>query len=381
MHFSLFFFSSRWPDDPGDHYKLFRDSVQFADTHGFEAIWTPERHFDPFGGLFPNPAVTGAAAAMMTERVGIRAGSVVIPLQDPIRVAEEWSVVDNLSHGRVGVSFASGWNVNDFVLSPQNYTDRKTLMYDGIEVVRKLWRGEPVRRPNGAERDVDIHIYPRPVQPEIPIWLTAQSDRTCVKAGEMGTRLLTNMNHHDMDELPRKIKAYTQSLAQHGLSDRKHVTLMVHTFIGDEAAIHTTAKPAYAEYVRTHMDLQSQRAMGYGAKLNATEEEIRFIVARAVDRMIHKVGLIGTPEQCLEQARRFQQVGVDEIACLIDFGADAEAIMSSLEHVIELRRSLDASSQDPGGPGAPAAALTPAAEPSPPAAASSERSSPPGRGG
>src|SRR5213078_4517214 len=115
--------------------------ARFADRHGFAAVWTPERHFHPFGGLYPNPSVTGAAVAVATERVRIRAGSVVAPLHHPLRIAEEWSVVDNLSGGRVGISFASGWQPNDFVLAPDSYTDRKNIMLRGIEEVRRLWRG------------------------------------------------------------------------------------------------------------------------------------------------------------------------------------------------------------------------------------------------
>ena len=80
-----------------DRYRLLLEGARFADRHGFAAVWTPERHFHAFGGLYPNPAVTGAALAAITERIGIRAGSVVLPLHNPIRVAEEWSVVDNLS--------------------------------------------------------------------------------------------------------------------------------------------------------------------------------------------------------------------------------------------------------------------------------------------
>ena len=58
---------------------------------------------------------------MVTERIEIRAGSVVLPLHNPIRCAEDWSVVDNLSNGRVGLSFASGWHANDFALAPDNF--------------------------------------------------------------------------------------------------------------------------------------------------------------------------------------------------------------------------------------------------------------------
>src|SRR5262249_23660124 len=105
MDFSLFYFASAGGGESCDKYKLLIEGAKFADTHGFAAVWTPERHFHAFGGLYPNPSVTSAAIATVTENVQIRAGSVVLPLHDPLRVAEEWAVVDNLSHGRVAVSF------------------------------------------------------------------------------------------------------------------------------------------------------------------------------------------------------------------------------------------------------------------------------------
>lgn len=144
MDFGLFYFA----DDSGaleaDRYRLLLEGARFADENGFHAVWTPERHFHQFGGTYPNPSVTGAAIAATTSRVQVRAGSVVAPLHHPLRIAEEWSVVDNLSHGRAGVSFASGWHATDFALSPSTYQDRRTVMYERIEQVRALWRGEPI---------------------------------------------------------------------------------------------------------------------------------------------------------------------------------------------------------------------------------------------
>ena len=65
-----------------------------------------------------------------------------------------------------------------------------------------------------------------------------------------------------------------------------HVTLMVHTFVGDAAAIERVAKPAYAEYLLTNLDLQSERARGLGLSVDATDEDKRFIISRAMDRML-----------------------------------------------------------------------------------------------
>src|SRR5262245_52032364 len=123
MDFGVMFFAGSDRRLAADRYRLLIDAAQFADRHQFCAIWTPERHFHEFGGLFPNPSVLGAALAVVTTRIPIRAGSVIAPLHDPIRIAEEWSIVDNLSGGRVAISFGSGWNADDFVFHPDRYTD------------------------------------------------------------------------------------------------------------------------------------------------------------------------------------------------------------------------------------------------------------------
>src|SRR5919205_829536 len=97
VRFGIYFFSDDGSKNSDDKYRLLIESTKFADRHGFAAVWTPERHFQAFGGLYPNPSVLSAALAMITERTQIRAGSVALPLHHPVRVAEEWSVVDNLS--------------------------------------------------------------------------------------------------------------------------------------------------------------------------------------------------------------------------------------------------------------------------------------------
>ena len=110
VDFSLFFFSADGTAAGSEKYKLLMDAAHFADTNGFKAVWTPERHFQAFGGLYPNPSVLSAALAVSTKNVQIRAGSVVVPLHHPIRIAEEWALVDNLSNGRTGIAFATGWH-------------------------------------------------------------------------------------------------------------------------------------------------------------------------------------------------------------------------------------------------------------------------------
>ncbi len=102
LQFSLYFFGNYPAAYHEDKYRLILESARFADQHGFAAVWLPERHFHAVGGFSPNPSLLAAALARDTERIALRGGSVVLPLHHPVRVAEEWSLVDNLSHGRVG---------------------------------------------------------------------------------------------------------------------------------------------------------------------------------------------------------------------------------------------------------------------------------------
>jgi natural product biosynthesis luciferase-like monooxygenase protein len=337
MDFSLFYFASA--GEGSDKYRLLLEGAQFADTHGFAAVWTPERHFYAFGGLYPNPAVTSAALATVTKRIQIRAGSVVLPLHDPLLVAEEWAVVDNLSQGRVAVSFASGWQPNDFVIAPENYAHRKDVMLQGIETVRKLWRGEKVRRHDGNGTQIEVGILPRPIQRELPIWVTASgSPDTFRLAGELGANLLTHLLSQSFEQLAEKIALYRQAWREHGHGPGQgQVTLMLHTFLGsslEEVREHVRAP--FSNYLKSSVELWLARRPGQKIE-DFTEAELEDLVSYAFDRFFETSGLFGTPSTCQAMIARLKEIGVDEVACLIDFGVDVDAVLSSLHYLNTLR--------------------------------------------
>ncbi|TMC15076.1 MAG: amino acid adenylation domain-containing protein, partial [Chloroflexi bacterium] len=349
LEFSLFYFAN---DAVGDgtaskqRYKLLLEGAKFADTHNFTAIWTPERHFHPFGGLYPNPSITSAAVAAITQKVQIRAGSVVLPLHDPVRVAEEWAVVDNLSTGRVGLSFATGWIANDFVLAPEHYTERKKIMLEKIETVRKLWRGEAIALRNPTGHEVAVKIYPQPIQPELPVWLTSSGNaQTFRQAGEMGVNLLTHLLGQSVDELAEKIALYRQSRQLHGHEGPGHVTLMLHTFLGTEsAAVREKVRHPFCTYLSSSVELMSTLAQisGYSADLNAlTQDDMDALLAHAFDRYYETSGLMGTVSTCLPMVEQLREIGVDEIACLVDFGVDEDEVLASLHELAKLKEEVN----------------------------------------
>ncbi|MTH94602.1 LLM class flavin-dependent oxidoreductase, partial [Roseibium sp. RKSG952] len=180
---------------------------------------------------YPSPVVTSAALAARTSRISIRAGSVVLPLHHPVRVAEDWAMIDSLSNGRVGFSIASGWHARDFILMPGGHEGRKARMMEMLPVLRALWRGEAVSFSNGTE-DFSVRIRPLPVQEEIPIWLTAAGNReSFVEAGTNQLNLLTFLALTSPEALSEKIEAYVSAFAateRPGRDAKPHVSVMVH---------------------------------------------------------------------------------------------------------------------------------------------------------
>lgn len=347
MDLSLFYFANDANQGDEGRYEILLEGARFADRNDFAAIWTPERHFHPFGGLYPNPSVTGAAIAAVTERVRIRAGSVVAPLHHPARIAEEWSVVDNLSGGRVGISFASGWHASDFVLRPENYADRRRLMIDYADQVRRLWRGETISAPDGVGTVQEFGIFPSPVQPELPIWLTSGgSVGTFRAAGEMGAGLLTHLLGQDLDDLAGRIAEYRAAVVNRDGADGwpGHVVLMVHTFLGDdEEQVRDTVRPALSEYIRSSLGLILGSQLDGKRKIDLAKlpsDELDFLVERSFNRYFDDGGLLGTVPKALRVARQLREIGVDEVACMIDFGLDSKTVLAGLEQLNDLRVQL-----------------------------------------
>jgi natural product biosynthesis luciferase-like monooxygenase protein len=334
MKISVLFFSAAATGDATDRYRLLRDAVTTVDDSAVGAVWLPERHFTDFGGLYPNPAVLAAAVAAMTSRLRIRAGSVIVPLHDPVRVAEEWSVVDNLSGGRAEVSFGSGWNVNDFVLAPANYERRRELMWEQIDTVCRLWRGEPVARRNGAGQEVKVSSLPAPVQPELPVWITAQSEGTFARAGAAGIPVLTNLNFSTPANLVALTATYRDHRATAASTDRAGVAVMTHTYLADDVATaRRHATPALRGYLESNLTMRAEFAEGKspGGAAAVSADQRRSIVDRGVDRILDWAGLVGDRDSAVERIRELERDGVDELACLVDFGVDHEHTVRSLE--------------------------------------------------
>jgi len=340
VDFSIFFFSADGNAPEDQRYRLLLESARFADANGFAAVWTPERHFQAFGGLYPNPSVLSAALAMITQNVQIRAGSLVLPLHSPVRVAEDWALVDNLSQGRVGISFATGWHEHDYVIAPANYESRRELMFQNISVVQRLWAGEDVELTGVGGKKVSVRTLPRPIQKELPIWVTVASERTWQRAGEVGANVLTAFSM-SADELRQSIAAYRKARLENGHDPRTGVvSLMLHTYIGtDLEQVRAIVEEPLKAYLQTYIN--QFRPMAGDSVVDQSSPEMQSLLDTVFEHYFEQNSLLGTPDKCAATIEKIAAAGVNDLACLLDFGLDDATTMEGLRHLAELRRSME----------------------------------------
>ncbi|WP_282093997.1 MupA/Atu3671 family FMN-dependent luciferase-like monooxygenase [Epibacterium ulvae] len=359
MDFNLFY----WGNDDGagpKKYELLLEGAKFADQHGFNAVWTPERHFHAFGGPYPNPSVTGAAVAAVTQNIGVRAGSCVAPLHHAARIAEEWAVIDNLTNGRAGIGFASGWQPDDFILRPENTPPaNKPALFESIETVRKLWRGEHVAFPRQDGSTHNVLSQPRPVSKELPVWVTtAGNPETWREAGRIGANVLTHLLGQSIEEVGEKIKIYHQALrdAGHDPAGFK-VTLMLHTYLAaDRETARQVAREPMKDYLRSAAGLIKQYAWAFPAFKrpegannpmdvdlgSLSGEELESILDFAFERYFEDSGLFGTVQDAVARVDALKRIGVDEVACLIDYGIAPDVVLDGLAPLAEVLRLSNA---------------------------------------
>jgi iturin family lipopeptide synthetase A len=343
--FSVYFFGDYPRDTPeAERYDLVVETAQFADRHGFHALWLPERHFHSFGGISPNPSVLAAALARETEQIRLHAGSVVLPLHDSIRVAEEWAMVDALSGGRVGLGFAPGWRPDDFVFHPDRFGRHRDVMYEQLDEVRKLWRGEPVERSSGGGGRISVQLHPKPIQDRPPMFAAVVgSPDSYRRAARNDLGIITNLMSQTPEQLAHNIELYRKERGAVGLDPAGgRVVLLLHTYLGrDLAEARREAFAPLSRYMRSSLSMFGDvtNSLGFSVDLDQMgEDDLDYVFERAYDRYCDQRSLIGTVESCGPVVELVREAGVDEIAALVDFGVSAGRLRESMLELDALRR-------------------------------------------
>jgi natural product biosynthesis luciferase-like monooxygenase protein len=259
----------------------------------------------------------------------------VLPLHHPIRVAEEWSVADNLSQGRTAISIATGWHPNDFVFAPEAYKDRRNICLQNLNTIQRLWRGESVELPTPGGENLSVKLHPMPRQRELPIWLTCIHKESYAEAGRSGFNVLGYLMNQTVDELAEKIAAYREGRRSAGLEPAAgHVTTLLFTYLDSSVEkARETARGPLCNYLRSYLDNSQKKIEQQVRDMKVDEEDIEYLTNRSCDDYFNGKSLIGTADSCAAVVERLKKIGVDEIGCFVDFGIEPPRVLQSLREV------------------------------------------------
>jgi alkanesulfonate monooxygenase SsuD/methylene tetrahydromethanopterin reductase-like flavin-dependent oxidoreductase (luciferase family) len=139
-----------------DLYDAFLDMAEFADRSGFTAIVVSEHHSSEDGYL-PSPLIAATAVAARTSRIAISVAALLVPLYEPLKLAEDIAVLDHLSRGRVSYVVGVGYRPDEYAMFDVDFAGRGRIVEHHLEVMRDAWSGKPFER---AGRSVFVRPTP-----------------------------------------------------------------------------------------------------------------------------------------------------------------------------------------------------------------------------
>src|SRR3954468_8845346 len=138
------------------------EMADWAERQGFGMVTLSEHHGDPAGYL-PAPLTLAAAVLARTSRIDVTVGAALVPLHDPVRIAEQLAVLDLIAPGRLGVIFGAGYRKTEFDMAGVDRARRGKLVEECVEVCRAAWTGQPFEY-NGRT----VLVTPAPATPGGP---------------------------------------------------------------------------------------------------------------------------------------------------------------------------------------------------------------------
>lgn len=339
MKFSLFHLPTFFPQFHASEVQFYQNMLEETDRAealGFHAVWLAEHHFYMYGGYIPSVPVMGAAIAQRTKRLRIGSGIALLPLQDPIRVAEEYALLDCLSGGRVDFGIGRGFQKAEYDAFERNMGDSRVLFEEAHDIIIKAWTQEQFSHEGKFRRVQNLRVIPKPVQKIPPIYVASIfTPESFEWTGRMGYNLMVVPYAADPGVLAGNIKLFRDTRKAHGHTNEPDIMAVYHFYCGETvekgkeepreamlrylgAAAEPNREPAYSEQYRAYGQLRE----GFKAMMN-------------YDEVLYPHRLIfGDPAQCVERIKQIQTTGVTHIGLLADFGGlEPGKIMTSLDRV------------------------------------------------
>jgi probable F420-dependent oxidoreductase len=199
-------------------YRETLELVRLAEALGFDSAWVSEHH-GASDGYLPSLLPMLAAMAAVTERISLGTGIVLTPFHDPLRLAEDAAVVDQLSNGRLILGLGIGWRAEEFRMFDIPMPERLQRTVEAIEVLRRAWTGRRFSFRGRAFRYDRVRVTPPPARPGgPPIYLGGYAEAAVRRAGRLADGYVTDA---DPDEVRPALELFESGAREAGKDPRK----------------------------------------------------------------------------------------------------------------------------------------------------------------
>ena len=277
---------------------------RLADELGFDTVWLAEHHFSHYG-ICPSLAVLAAAVARETRRVRIGTAVVIAPFAHPIRIAEEWAMVDILSGGRLEFGLGRGYQPKEFAGLGVSMERTRERFDESLELIRLAWTRDRVTFEGEFFTVRDVAVLPKPLQkPHPPLWTAAVSPATYTLAARRGLRLLTSPAFTPFDILRKNYDAYrAEWRAAHGAEGGEIIlNKIIHVADSSRQAREDLREPIQW-FFRTQADLIADPA-------GAPPDQYRFyrrvrenLLTLSDEVALDQAAIVGDPDEVADKIR------------------------------------------------------------------------------
>jgi natural product biosynthesis luciferase-like monooxygenase protein len=325
----------------GEVYRRNLEIVRLADELGFESTWVAEHHFSDYG-LVPNTLLFPAAAAAQTNQIRLGAAVVVMPLHNPVRVAEEIAFIDHLSGGRLEIGVGRGYQPKEFEAFGLSMDDSRAIMDDGIALLRKAWSNDgPFDWDGPSTSGKGINITLQPLQKPHPgLWMACVSQPTFEKAGDEGWQIMTSPNFTPINVVKANFELYKKSLQAAG-HDPGHflypMIQMVYCGADEKSSYDIPQEPCMSYFTKLGNLLPADVKDG-GDSYDQFRKTQRKINDLRYDYLFDGSSvLFGSPQQLVDRISMLkEEIGLNYLVGLFNFGTlDHEVAKDSMRRFAE----------------------------------------------
>jgi len=309
-------------DDQAARFREHLEQVRLARAVGFSTVWASQ-HFlsQPFTYFQPLPMLARLAAE--AEGMTLGTGIIILPLFQPLDVAEQIATLDVICGGRTILGVGLGYRDEEnaaFGIDPKTRVGR---LEEGVEVIERLWNGEPVTYDGTHFKLRDVQISMRPLQrPRPPIWLAANMDSGVKRAARLGDAWLLNP-HTTLPSLERQLKIFHDERARLGKPRATDIPLIKECVVAEDTKTALAdARPYLEAKYKAYQKWNQDDALPKGETFDLGFEEL------ARDRFI-----VGDPARAVDEINRYREkLGVTEMSFRVQWpGMPQAAILRSIK--------------------------------------------------